>query len=158
MRTMSAALRLHVLRDSREVLGFRCDCRVEFRHWHAPGCNLGPEHGCWVNDGRCANLHSTPGGAETLLTKLSCYNLALLHVHCLWASASLIYSPPGRGHTLPSLSPLWSGCENPEFLQKTPRLASAARDSLWRYTWVNNWCMQTRVPTQFLKCSGPQFF
>lgn len=65
MRTMSTAVTLHVLRDLREVLGFGCDCSVEFRHWDTSGSNLGTEHGCWVNDGGCANLHSTPGGAVT---------------------------------------------------------------------------------------------
>lgn len=77
---MSTAVNLHVLRDSREVLGFGCDCSVEFRHWDTPGCNLGPKHGCWVNDGGCANLHWTAGGAVTLL---------LIKIfHCIYFSAS----------------------------------------------------------------------
>lgn len=70
VRTMSNAVNLHVLRDLREVLRFWRDCRVEFCHWDTPGCNLRPKHGCWVNDGGCANLQSTPGGAVAMLTKL----------------------------------------------------------------------------------------
>lgn len=35
--------------------------------------------------------------------------------------------PQGKGHTLPSLFPLWSGCESPWFLQKIPCWASADR-------------------------------
>lgn len=34
-------------------------------------------------------------------------------------------SPQGKGHRLPSLFPLWSGCESPGFLQKIPCWASA---------------------------------
>lgn len=95
MRTMSNAVNLHVLSDLREVLRFWRDCSVEFCYWDTPGCNLGPKHGCWVNDGGCTNLHSTPGGAVTLLTKLLRVKKSTIayttvpHVHCLWASMDM---------------------------------------------------------------------
>lgn len=84
MRTMSNAVNLHVLSDLREVLRFWRDCSVEFCYWDTPGCNLGPKHRCWVNDGGCTNLHSTPGGAVTLLTKL----LSVTIHHCLHQCAA----------------------------------------------------------------------
>lgn len=84
MTTMSNVVNLHVLRDLREVLRFWRDCSVELCHWDAPGCNLGPKHGCRVNDGGRTNLHSTPGGAVTPWTKL-----VRLQIHgCLHHCAS----------------------------------------------------------------------
>lgn len=45
-------------------------------------------------------------------------------------------SPPDRDHRFPSLSQPWSGYESPEFLQKTPRWASADRGSRFRHTLI----------------------
>lgn len=105
-----------LLRDLREVLGFGCDCSVEFRHWDTPGCNLGPKHGCWVNDGGCANLHSTPGGAVTPLTKLlpiknpSNVHATVPRAHCPWAAALWggvdLLTTRQRSHTSISFSTL----------------------------------------------------
>lgn len=45
-------------------------------------------------------------------------------------------SPLDRDHRLPSLSPPWSGCRSPGFLQKTPRWVSADHDSRFPHTLI----------------------
>lgn len=105
--------------DLREVFRFGGCFRVEFCHWNAPGGNQGAEHGCWVHDGGGAHLQVNREPVKT------CGKCLIEKKRTAWYA--LENPPQGKGHRLPSLFPLWSGCESPGFLQKIPCWASADR-------------------------------
>lgn len=112
------ALGSEVLADLREVFCFRGCFGVEFCHWNAPGGNQGAEHGCGVHNGGGAHLQVNREPIKTCEKRLDWKKAA-------WCAFE--NSPQGKGHRLPSLFPLWSGCESPGFLQKIPCWASADR-------------------------------
>lgn len=105
--------------DLREVFRFRGCFRVEFCYWNTPGGNQGAEHGCWVHDGGGAHLQVNREPMKT------CGKCLIEKKRTAWYAFE--NPPQGKGHRLPSLFPLWSGCESPGFLQKIPCWASADR-------------------------------